>query len=151
MKTLNHILKTAIVFVVVIVPLNIYSLCVTPFEEGNWQNIDGATRGITKVNVTFNCQDVVLNGELYPPGPPFKIHMFGKCHPSDCDWGVADAHRVTIGSTNWIRAYYDHSFARRYVYIKPSTLYPGKLFMWMYTDFSDAARPDYILRNWFYK
>jgi hypothetical protein len=130
---------------------SIFAQCVTPFEEGNWVNIDAATHGITRINVTFTCQDQVLNGQPYPPGAPFHLHLFGKCTPSDCNWGVADGHPVTIGSTRWIYSFYDQGFAKRYVYIKPSTLFPGDLYMWMYTDFVDPSRGDYVLTNWFHK
>jgi hypothetical protein len=62
---------------------------------------------------------------------------------------VADGNPVMIGTTKWIYAYYDQGFAKRYVYIKPSVLYPSDLYMWMYTDFVDPGRPDYVLTNWF--
>ncbi len=150
MKNKNLVIAAYIVLAT-ISPQKLFSQCVAPFEEGNWKNIDTATGGITRIDVTFTCQDQVLNGQPYPPGAPFHLHLYGKCSPSDCDWGIADGNPVTIGTTAWIRAYYDQGFAKRYVYIKPSVLYPGDLYMWMYTDFVDPGRPDYVLTNWFHK
>ncbi len=134
---------------VVALSLILMSLCITPAEVGDWVNMDASTRSITRVKVEFVCQDVILNGQPYPPGPPFYVHLWGKCHPSDCDWGRIGANPVRVGTTDWIYAFYDQGFAKRYVYIKPSSLYPGNLYMWMYTDFTDPGRPDYISTNWF--
>lgn len=125
------------------------SLCVLPFVEGNWSNIDSNTRGITKVNVKFICQDQILNGvPCCPPGPAYYVHLWGKCHPSDCDWGEVPARRLDSGH---IYATYDHGFAKRYVYIKKSSYRPNTLWMYMYTDFTDPARPDYSMHQWFRK
>jgi hypothetical protein len=150
MKTLFSSLKRVTFMAILIVfALAIMSLCITPPEEGNWINRDSETSGITRVEVQFVCQDVIVNGEPYPPGPPFYVHLWGSCTPSDCDWGQVGANPVTIGTTDWIYAFYDQGFARRYVYIKPSALYPDNLFMWIYTDFTSPSRPDYVSRHWF--
>src|SRR5437016_4420260 len=64
--------------------------CVPPFEQGTWFNIDPGTRGITKVVVDFSCNDVVHcsvdgNGNVTcdPIPPPYQLHLWGKCSPSD--------------------------------------------------------------------
>lgn len=41
---------------------------------GSWRNLDPDTRHITKVQIRME------NNEIF-------IHMWGKCHPEDCDWG----------------------------------------------------------------
>jgi hypothetical protein len=43
---------------------------------GTWVNTDSSTRGITKV---------VIHSA---GGNKLKIQTFGKCHPTDCDWGT---------------------------------------------------------------
>ena len=48
---------------------------------GEWKNIDPNTGGITKVIVTIE------NNEL-------AISAFGKCHPTDCEWGKVKAHEI---------------------------------------------------------
>jgi hypothetical protein len=139
--------------------LALQAQCVLPFEAGNWKNIDANTNGITRLNVSVNCNDVVLcgvdgNGNVHcsEPGPPYTIQIWGKCSPSDCDWGTAPGNDYYASDgTHWKYFFYNQGFAKRYVYIKQSSLYPGKLFLWMYTDFTSPSRPDYIMRNWFYK
>ena len=132
--------------------------CRAPFEQGKWVNNDAATRGITRIEVNFSCNDVVLcgvdeNGNVHcsTPGAPYRLHLWGKCHPSDCDWGPVDGNDRMIGSTKWIYSYYDHGFARRYVYLKPSVIHPGNLFLWMYTNFTDPGRTDYVFTGWYHK
>src|SRR5712692_7081098 len=68
-----------------------FAQCVAPFEQGSWSNIDPATRGITKIEVSFSCNDQVLcgvdaNGNVTctTPGAPYHLHLWGKCSPSDC-------------------------------------------------------------------
>lgn len=43
--------------------------------QGLWVNRDPNTRGITKL-------------EIEQDGAQFRVHAWGKCHPTDCDWGV---------------------------------------------------------------
>jgi hypothetical protein len=126
--------------------------CVQPPEEGSWRNADANTRSITRIQLRFICQDQVLNGvPCCPPGPPWYIHIYGKCHPTDCDWGEVAAREVTVGTSNYVFSVYYQSFATRYVYAKMSAYRPGQLWVWTYTDFADPNRPDYVSNNWFIK
>lgn len=122
--------------------------CTTPKEEGSWRNIDANTSSITQLRIKYICQDQVLNGvPCCPPGPPYKIHLYGKCEPSDCDWGEIGANRVENG---WIFGTYDQGFAKRYVYTQMS---PDQktLYLWIETDFVDPNRQDYTSEDWFNK
>lgn len=124
-------------------------LCITQFEEGQWSNTDSNTSGITKTKVRFICQDQILNGvPCCPPGPNYYIHLYGKCSPSDCDWGEVPARRLESG---FIYATYDQGFARRYVYLKESQYRPNTMWMYIYTDFKDTNRKDYSIQQWFKK
>ena len=123
--------------------------CAAQPEDGNWANADPNTPSLTKAELRFTCQDQILNGQPYPPGPPWHMHLWGKCHPTDCDWGVADADEVTIGSRSFVRAIYHQGFATRYVYADMSLFRAGQLWIWMWTDFADPGRPDYESQNWF--
>lgn len=130
--------------------------CVAPFEQGSWVNIDSTTRGITRIVVDFSCNDQVLcgidaNGNVTcsTPGAPYHLHLWGRCHPTDCDWGTVDGNDHFVGATKWIYSFYDHGFAKRYVYIKPSVLHPGDLYLWMYTHFTDPSRADYVFTGWY--
>jgi hypothetical protein len=131
-------IKVALFVLLASLPRAAFAQCVTPFEQGNWTNDDSATGGITRVLVTFSCNDQILcgvdaNGNVTcsKPGAPFRLHLWGKCHPSDCDWGAVDGNEVTIGGRRWIYSYFDQGFARRHVYITPSPTIPGELFLWM--------------------
>jgi hypothetical protein len=99
------------------------------------------------VNVRFQCQDVIVNGQPYPPGFPYYLHLFGSCYPTDCDWGEVGARRDSSG---WIRTTIDHGFATRSVWVKA---YPGYsvdwLRVWIWTDFKDPNRADYASNDWF--
>ena len=122
------------------------ALCIQPDEEGEWVNIDPNTRGLTRINLRFVCQDQIRNGEPYPPGPPWYVHIWGKCHPTDCDWGEVGATQLTSG---YIYAFYDHGFAKRYVYAKMSAVRPGLLYVYMWTNFTDPGRADYSMHCYF--
>lgn len=122
------------------------ALCAEQPEDGAWVNIDPNTRSITRINLRFICQDQIRNGELYPPGPPWYVHLWGKCHPADCDWGEVGATRTGSG---WIYAYYNQGFARRYVYARMSTVRPGLLYLYIWTNFTDPGRADYAIRAYF--
>ena len=122
------------------------ALCITQPEDGNWTNTDPNTRSLTRVQLRFVCQDQILNGEPYPPGPPWHTHVFGKCSPTDCDWGEVGAQKLSSGH---VYAFYDQGFAKRHVWAKMSQFRPGQLWVYTYTDFTDPNRPDYDVHNWF--
>src|SRR3712207_1722848 len=132
--------------VMVSTPQPAQALCSTPQEQGNWVNANPNTNSLTRIQLRFVCQDQVLNGQPYPPGPPWYVHVFGKCHPTDCDWGEVGATKLSSGH---IYAVYDQGFAKRYVYAKMSQYRPGQLWVHTRTDFVDPNRPDYEMQNWF--
>jgi hypothetical protein len=136
---------TATAGFLVIDPQPAHALCVQPKEEGRWTNADPNTRSITRVTLRFVCQDQVLNGQPFPPGPPWYVHLWGRCHPTDCDWGEVGA--TQSGGT--IHAFYDQGFARRDVWIHMSLFRPGQLWVAIHTDFADPSRPDYDSQDWF--
>ena len=138
----------AVAMLVVLAPQLVEALCIQPEEEGSWVNTDPDTRSLTRIQLRFVCQDQILNGEPYPPGPPWYVHVYGKCHPSDCDWGEVGASRLGGGH---IYAFYNQGFARRYVYAKMSAYRPGQLWVYTWTDFTDPGRADYGVHNWFRK
>jgi hypothetical protein len=137
-------LLAAIVVVLLAVPAG--ASCIAQAEDGSWVNTDSATRSLPRVRLRFICQDVILNGQPHPPGPPWYAHLFGKCSPSNCDWGEVGAQRLGTGH---VYAFYDQGFAKRHVYAKMSAYRPGQLWVWTYTDFTDPVRPDYAVHNWF--
>src|SRR5262245_358756 len=158
MKVLSMGLRIAVFVLVASLPRSAFALCVTPFDQGNWINNATAARRVTRIQVSFICNDQILcsvdaNGNVTcsKPGAPFRVHLFGKCSPTDCDWGTVDGNEVTIGSTKWVYSFYDQGFARRYVYITPLSSSPDQLYLWMYTDFVDPARADYVTTATFHR
>lgn len=118
-------------------------------EYGNWANTNLATPGIARIELR-DCQSVtVCNGNIcsttYDAG--WRTHVFGACHPTNCDWGwSAGTFRLSSGQ---IYGYYDQGFAKRYVYAKMSAYRPGQLWVYWRTDFVDPARADYDLQEWY--
>lgn len=61
--------------------------------EGTWRSIDAATRSITRVDIRMvGCDDVrrcdADTGECVGgTGSIYDINVFGRCHPTDCEWG----------------------------------------------------------------
>jgi hypothetical protein len=158
MKQAQPFLNIILVLALVSVPRASHSQCVPPFEQGTWVNIDAATRGITKVEIDFSCNDVIRcsvdangNETCDPLPPPYSLHLWGKCAPTDCDWGSADGNDHWVGTTKWVYSFYNQGFAQRYVYVKPSVVHPGALFLWMYTHFTGAGRSDYVFTGWYHK
>ncbi|HAC66126.1 MAG TPA: hypothetical protein DCF68_21985 [Cyanothece sp. UBA12306] len=68
----------AVAVVVIVFPQTASALCIQPDEEGSWRNTDPQTRSITRVELRFVCQDQILNGQPYPPGPPWYHKRYTK-------------------------------------------------------------------------
>lgn len=84
--------RVAVVFVLLLVWCGLsapqaQALCLTQPEDGTWRNSDPNTLSLTQAVLQFICQDQILNGEPHPPGPPWRVHLWGDCLPTDCDWG----------------------------------------------------------------
>ncbi len=117
--------------------------CATEPEEGIWAPVISSD-GIAQVEIRLNCQDQVLNGEPYPPGPPWYIHIWGRCEAADCDWGLTGAVRLGTGP---LHGRYDQGFARRFVYLQLAG--DDELWVSLATQFSDTERANYTVESWF--
>jgi hypothetical protein len=118
-------------------------------EYGNWVNADPNARGIARIELR-DCQSVtVCDGDIcqiqYDVG--WVMHTYGKCSPSNCDWGWTRGQRRL--SSGQIPGTYDQGFAKRYVYAKMSQYRSGQLWVYWRTDFVDPGRADYELQEWF--
>lgn len=75
---------------------------------GEWVNADPETRSTTKVRIA------VVDG--IP-----TIQGFGKCHPTDCDWGATRLHlcarsgeeKQIVGLASWDQTFKDHHMVIR--------------------------------------
>ena len=117
-------------------------------EYGNWVNADPNARGIARIELR-DCQAVtVCDGDIcsiqYDVG--WVMRTYGKCSPSNCDWGWTSAKRRL--SSGQIPGTYDQGFAKRYVYAKTSQYRPGQLWVYWRTDFTDPNRPVWRGAGW---
>lgn len=150
----SHVVRTAVCLALLLLlsfPRPAAAQCLVQPESGSWVNVYSSTRTLARAELEFNCQDTIVNGVPFPPGPPWRMHLWAACTPGECDWGVADGGIITIGSRTYIRAIFYHGFATRYVYADMSLYREGQLWIWMWTDFTDPTRPDYASQDWFIK
>jgi len=104
---------------------------------GEWKNVDANTRGLTRLSVASG---------------PDVVHAWGRCHPSDCDWGAMPASRfsnsVAGGNVAALRAVFKPSFAERTITIITSGL--NMIDVEIFTHFTDnSGRADYSERDKF--
>lgn len=68
---------------------------------GTWVNVDSETRGLTRL-------------QIFQVGSQLKVRGFGKCSPTDCDWGLTDLNTagMSISDTDTTHAVarYDFGF-----------------------------------------
>lgn len=100
-----------------------------------WINENVATPGITRVNVTVE-------------GNAASVQAFGKCTPSDCDWGATSANTSGWASNHQIVAFWDQGYATRTQAI--TFLAVDYVKVVTFTDFTEAdGRTDYTLTEYF--
>ena len=128
------------------------ALCVGPDTiSGTWRNTDPNTRSVTRVDVNWGCADQVLcpvGGSCVTPGG--SVRVYGKCHPTDCDWGTRT---IYVEKDGWRKATYHHSWATKHVWLRPYT-FSGREYLrvWVYTNFTQAdGRTDYASDQWMQK
>jgi hypothetical protein len=118
--------------------------CAAQPEEGTWFNVSSGTNSFTKAVIEYNCKDTST-----ATGPDWYVHLWGKCEPDDCDWGVVGGKRDSDGV---IRATYDFGFEKAYVGAQIlSGVQPPELWLGVWTDFSDPNRADYGTDDWFHQ
>ncbi len=126
-----------------------------PDLNGAWNNVDPNTRGITRVDVRFQCGDYRIcdeSGRCYTPRTGYYIHVYGACHPYDCDWGEVEAYELSGGHVLYAR--YDHGFAQRslFAWVVRDGSRAGQLAVYWSTHFTDGSgRRDYSRLEHFYK
>jgi hypothetical protein len=102
---------------------------------GRWTNVDPNTGGITTLEIAVT-------------GTSVNVHAWGKCHPSDCDWGsvpsfafAPDVSSDLSSQATALMAVYDAGFSDTTVFIKPSG---NQLSVQSFTHFKDnSGRSNY--------
>ena len=125
------------------------SLCSAPLV-GDWRNI-ASTNAMTRALVSFTCSDVILcdtTGHCTGGDSYYSTQMFGKCWPTDCNWGTVRAYPQYDG---WIKSTYNFGFKTSSVWLKTYSYYGlTYLRVWVYNDFTPAdGRTDYTTDEWF--
>ena len=126
------------------------SLCSAPMI-GDWHNINASTNAMTRALVSFTCNDVILcdtSGHCTGGDSYYSTQMFGKCSPTDCNWGRVRAYPQTDG---WIKSTYNFGFKTSSVWLKTYSYYGlTYLRVWVYNDFTPSdGRTDYTTDEWF--
>ena len=103
---------------------------------GRWVNQNRNTDGITRVEIQRRLNTL-------------SVHMWGKCHPTDCDWGttttdVSDSDDGILSIT-WLQSFKEEAQ-------EISTLPDGRIQVVSHSHFIDnSGRPDYDSTHYFEK
>jgi hypothetical protein len=97
-----------------------------PFA-GKWVNVDEMTRGLTRL-------------EIEKKGDAWVIRAWGKCHPTDCDWGKVTLHllgdSVSDKQMKHGLAQWDHKFKDSHLTLR---LEQGELVVVSFDVFKDGS------------
>ena len=101
---------------------------------GNWINPDPSTSGITRIIVTPVGDNQV------------RVHVYGQCQPTDCDWGVRSGHSYAEnpGSSDIrsITAEFNAGYSSKTIILRRAP--GGEMRFEVLTAFTDgSARNDY--------
>ncbi|MDQ1260978.1 MAG: hypothetical protein QG575_159 [Euryarchaeota archaeon] len=103
---------------------------------GSWTNVDANTRGITNLDIAMMGTDA-------------QVHAWGKCHPTDCDWGTVQAQAFApdvssdvLSGADTLIAVFTTSFSQTTLVIKPAG---NRLKVDSYDRFMDnSGRSNYL-------
>lgn len=97
---------------------------------GDWNNVDPNTGGITKLSIAVS-------------GASANVHAWGKCHPTDCDWGSVDAFAFSpdvssdpVSQAQALMATFVTSFSETTLFINAQG---SQLSVQSYTRFTDGS------------
>ena len=110
---------------------------------GDWSNVDPNTGGITKLSIAIS-------------GDSANVHAWGKCHPTDCDWGdvtafafAPDVSSDPVSQAQALMAIFDAGFSETTLFIN---LQGNRLSVQSYTRFKDnSGRSNYASSDVFQK
>ncbi|MDZ8055308.1 MAG: hypothetical protein RMX68_000265 [Aulosira sp. ZfuVER01] len=108
---------------------------------GTWVNKDSNTRGVTRLVVTS------------AGGNKLNIQVFGKCHPTDCDWGTTSVttYGLNVQDTNhtYATANYNKGFSNTLLTLDHAG---SQIMLQSFTQFLDnSGRQNYYSRDYFQK
>ncbi|MBN2440132.1 MAG: hypothetical protein JXJ04_02260 [Spirochaetales bacterium] len=108
----------------------IQSYAVNSGYLGYWENVDCNTKGITKFYLNKGLDKYSLG-----------IHVYGSCHPSDCDWGHTPLYVYGIDTNDKTHqhatAVYEMDFSITILTLE--FMNDGRLILDSYTQFTDNS------------
>ncbi|MCK9441920.1 MAG: hypothetical protein M0Q13_10935 [Methanothrix sp.] len=110
---------------------------------GSWTNVDANTAGITNLDIAVM-------------GNNAQVQAWGKCHPTDCDWGTVQAQAFApdvssdiLSGADTLIAVFDAGFSETTLVIKPAG---NRLKVDSYDRFKDnSGRSNYLASYTFQK
>lgn len=97
---------------------------------GDWNNIDNESSGVTRLTIS-------------EAEGGWTVHAWGKCHPSDCDWGVVELRflgdSIRDKSPKYGYAYWDNGFSETHLILKAGAEELSADFYTIFKDASDRA------------
>ncbi|OPY50313.1 MAG: hypothetical protein A4E49_02788 [Methanosaeta sp. PtaU1.Bin112] len=123
------ILSTVAASLLLLISLSTCSASLAQFA-GDWSNVDPNSGGITKLRIAIS-------------GASANVHAWGKCHPTDCDWGGVNAFAFApdvssdpVSQAQALMATYVTSFSETTLFISPQG---SRLSVQSYTRFTDGS------------
>jgi hypothetical protein len=99
--------------------------------DGTWVNVDPNTGGITRVVFEHNAAT-------------HTVHVWGRCHPTDCVWGPTALHRlrgIASDTLTYGFATYEPGFSTKHLAFERRG---DELLVTVFTFFKDeSGRPDF--------
>ena len=123
------------------------AVCASAAEDGLWTNNDPQASGIARVEIVMNCQNMVVNGEPWPPGYAWQVRVFERCGTGLCYWGEVGA--MNREKTRHILAVFDRDGVQRRVYLRMAPMSLSYLYAYVYEDFNDPERANTGRHYWF--
>jgi hypothetical protein len=127
---MKSLLLMATAYLLLLISLSTCTASLAQFS-GDWTNVDTNTGGITKLNIDIS-------------GDAASVHAWGKCHPTDCDWGTVDAFAFgpdvssdLVNQAQALMAVYYTDFSVTTLFIKPQG---NRLSVQSYTAFTDNSQ-----------
>ena len=132
-----------------------HALCASRPIIGNWYNL-AESPSMSRVEIRLICEDVRYCdqfGNCTEPDTHYEIRAWGRCHPTDCDWGIQRLTVMGPDSTSWSRAIYPFGFKTSYVWVRTAEwLGVTWLNVLVSNDFTPAdGRQDYTTDEWMLK
>jgi hypothetical protein len=126
------------------------ALCSPSAITGDWRNINTSTPAMSRV-IVETCQPVTTcSGGVCSTRHDAGVFMtpFGRCHPTDCNWGRRQA---DFPDGSWIRTIHNFGFKTAHVWARTES-HHGRTYLrlWVFNDFTPAdGRADYVTDEWF--